>query len=168
MRDIKWQPPDQGALKVNVDAALTEGRNFFAVGMVLCNNQSQFLAGRVMRFAGQVPVVKAEMIGVIEAIYWAYQLQVPLVIVETDSQLCVAIKGENSSSNLLELGNLVQQCKDLISSSNKVLVEFVKKQANKVAHKIVKILCMLNGFSDFTSPPSCLLKTILSDYSLIN
>lgn len=57
--DIKWHPPVHGALKVNVDAALTEGRDFFAVGMVLRNNQGQFLAGRVMRFAGQVPVVEA-------------------------------------------------------------------------------------------------------------
>ncbi|XP_017224846.1 uncharacterized protein LOC108201070 [Daucus carota subsp. sativus] len=167
--DIKWKPPSHGVFKVNVDAAVTEGRDFFAVGMVLRNNQGQFLAGRVMRFAGHVPVVEAEMVGVIEAISWANQLQIPSVIVETDSQLCAnAIKGENSNNNLLEIGNLIQQCKALIRSSSRVLVDFVRKQANRVAHQIAKIPCMLNGFSDFTSPPSCLLETIMSDFSLIN
>ncbi|KAL8089463.1 hypothetical protein AgCh_039070 [Apium graveolens] len=49
--NIKWQPRSHGALKVNVDAAVTEGQNSFAIGMVFRNNQGQFLTGRIKRFA---------------------------------------------------------------------------------------------------------------------
>ena len=88
------------------------------------------------------------------------------VTIESDSQLCVnAIKGNNI--NLLEFGNLVQQCKFMIHSRGGVLVDFVRKQANRVAHKIGKIPCQLNCFLDFMSLPAFLLETIMSD-SLMN
>lgn len=44
-----------------------------------------------------------------------------------------------------------------------MLVDFVRKQANRVAHKIAKIPCALNCFLDFMSPPAFLLETIMSD-----
>ncbi|KAL8088702.1 hypothetical protein AgCh_038472 [Apium graveolens] len=90
--------PSHGALKVNVDAAVTEGQNYFAVGMVLRNNQGQFLTRRVKRFAGYISVVEAEMVGVIETISWIDQIQVSQVIVETDSQLCQCNKRREQQS----------------------------------------------------------------------
>ena len=84
------------------------------------------------------------------------------MIIESDSQLCVnALSSDNI--NLLELGNLVYQCKSMISNRGGVLVKFVRKQANRVAHMLAKIPCTLNSFLDFTSPPSSLLETLLSD-----
>ena len=161
-----WKPPDLGSFKINVDAAVKEGQDFFAIGMALRDYNGHFLAGRVMRFAGSMQVVEAEMVGIVEALSWINHLPVSIVTIESDSQLCVnTIKGSNS--NLLEFGNLVHQCKHMISSRGGVLVDFVRKQANRVAHKIAKIPCELNCFLDFMSPPSFLLETIMSDIAMV-
>ena len=166
-QSTRWNPPNEGSFKINVDAAVKEGYNSFTVGMVLRNNLGHFLAGRVKKFAGTVTVMEAEMVGITEALSWLQQISVPnQVIIESDSQLCVnAIYRDNS--NLLEIGNLIQQCRSVISSRGGVLVEFVRKQANKVAHELAKIPCALNCFLNFTSPPSFVLETLLSDFSSI-
>ena len=68
-----------------------------------------------MKFAGCVPVVEAEMVGILEAIAWISHVQASSVMIESDSQLCVqALKGENN--NFLELGNLILHGQALISS----------------------------------------------------
>lgn len=162
---ISWKPPNEGSFKINVDAAVKEGQDTYTVGMVLRNSQGHFLAGRVMKFAGTVQVMEAEMVGIAEALSWLKQLPVSDVVIESDSELCVnAINGDNT--NLLELGNLVQQCKSEVCSRGGVLVDFIRKQANRVAHMIAKIPCALNCFLDFMSPPSFLLETLLSDFSM--
>lgn len=103
--------------------------------------------------------MEAESIGNAEALSWLKKLLVTDVTIESDSQLCVnAINRDNI--NLIEFGNLMQQCKSVVSSIGGVLIDFVKKQANNVAHKIAKIFCALNCFLDFTSSPSFLLETI--------
>lgn len=73
---ITWKPPGEGSFKINVDATVKEGQDSFAIGMVLRNSQGQFLAGRVMKFAGTVQVMKAEMIGIAEALSWLKELPV--------------------------------------------------------------------------------------------
>ena len=125
-QESKWTPPNLGSFKVNVDGAIKEGQDSFAVGMALRNSHGQFLTGRVMRFAGSTHVVEAEMVGILEALSWINQLPVTAVTIESDSELCVnAMKGNNT--NLLEFGNQVHQFKLMIRSRGGVLVDFVRK-----------------------------------------
>lgn len=112
-----------------------------------------------MKFAGTVQVMEAEMVGIAEALSSLKQLPVSDVVIEIDCELCVnAINGDNT--NLLELGNLVQQCKSVVCSRGGVLVDFIRKQVNRVTRMIARIPCFL----DFMSPPSFLLETLLSDF----
>lgn len=67
-QESRWTPPSLGSFKVNVDAVVKEGQDSFTVGMALRNSHGQFLAGRVMRFAGSTHVVEAEMVGIVEAL----------------------------------------------------------------------------------------------------
>ena len=106
------------------------------------------------------------MIGIVEALSWLHDFPGIEVELESDSMLSVkAITGEQI--NLLELGALVQQCKDMIRSRGGVSVNFVRKRANKVAHKLAKFPCELNSFIIFQSPPQFVLGTLLSDALIV-
>lgn len=158
----RWKPPEVDQLKLNVDASLVAGQNSFAVGMVLRDSQGQFVAGKTRRFTGAVPVLEAELAGIWEAMLWSHEVSAGLVIIESDSLL--SVKAINHGhDNVLESGDLVQQCQEMLRNHGRISVSHVKKQANKVAHNLARIPCEPNCFIVFSSPPSCLLETILSD-----
>lgn len=158
----RWQPPQVGKFKVNVDASVFAGQNSFAVGMVLRNWQGHYISGKTMRFADNVKVMEAEMVGILETLTWLEVLPAPEVIIESDSLMAVnAINKDHT--NLLEQGNMVQHCRTLMRERGGVSLEFVRKRANKVAHKMARIPCELDSFIVNSSPPLFLLETILSD-----
>ncbi|XP_074373770.1 uncharacterized protein LOC141714129 [Apium graveolens] len=72
--DKKWKKLREGQLKVNVDGAVVEGRNFFSVGMALRDHHGQFIAGKTLKIAGGVSVMEAELIGILEALAWAREV----------------------------------------------------------------------------------------------
>lgn len=152
-------------MKINVDAAVTVGQNWFALGMVVRNHLGQYITGRMMKFSGEVLVVEAEMIGILEALSWANDSIPGRVIVESDSLISVQAV-QQDKENLLEVGDITQQCRDLLQSNDRFSLRFVRNQANRVAHCMAKIPCELNSFSVFPSPPSHLLETILSESSV--
>lgn len=83
-------------------------------------------------------------------------------MIESDSLLCVNAVN-NAKQNYLELGVLTDQCREICRQREGISVVFTKKQANQVAHSVARLPCMPNGFSILSSPPSCLLETLMSD-----
>ena len=67
----RWRPPDMDQFKVNVDASVVEGRNSFALGMILRNHHGQFIAVKTMKIAVSVSVMEAELTGILEALLWS-------------------------------------------------------------------------------------------------
>ncbi|XP_074376749.1 uncharacterized protein LOC141718263 [Apium graveolens] len=115
MTTDRWKRREVDQLKLNVDASVVEGQNSFVVGMVLRNNQAQYIAGKTMRFAGVVPILEAELACIWEA-----------VIIESDSLLSVNVINQGHD-NVLESGDLVQQCQKMIRSTVRILVSHIKK-----------------------------------------
>ena len=107
-------------------------------------------------------VFEAECIGVREALSWLQSYRDWKVVVETDSLLTASAlcTGRN---NLLEVGHVIDQCRMLLHSLPGVCVKHVRKQANKVAHSLARIPCLLNCFIIFSSPPTHLVETVLRD-----
>ncbi|KAL8120644.1 hypothetical protein AgCh_017717 [Apium graveolens] len=83
--DYKWNPPEVGCMKINVDAAVKEGQNWFALGMVARNHLGKYISGKTMKLGGQASVVESEMIGILEALSWAKECIPGRVTVESDS-----------------------------------------------------------------------------------
>lgn len=54
-----------------------------------------------------------------------------------------AVNGK--AHNHLEVGMLVDQCRDILCDRAEVSLGFVKKHANKVAHLLARLLCRLNS-----------------------
>lgn len=115
-----------------------------------------------MKFAGQVSVMEAEMMGIREALLWINDLPEKPFTVESDSlQSVQAIN--RMEHNQLEVGHLIDHCCSILRHKVDVSVVFIRKQANKVVHLLAKLPCSINSFADFSSPPNCVLETLLSD-----
>ncbi|XP_074337480.1 uncharacterized protein LOC141674673 [Apium graveolens] len=88
----RWQPPEAGSFKLNVDAAIVVGQNSFFVGMVLRNHLGQYESGKVMKKVkkvGAFSVLEAELTGIVEALLWARDIVLGKVVVESDSLLSI-------------------------------------------------------------------------------
>lgn len=160
----RWKPPETGDFKINVDASVVEGLNSYAVGMVLRNHRGDYISCKTMRFTGEVQVVEAEMVAILEAMLWLEELHLGSVkvAIESDSLLSVMAINKNNE-NYLELGSLIQHCRVILQARDGISVSYVRKRANKLAHEMAKIPCEPSSFIVSWSPPSFLLGTILSD-----
>lgn len=160
--DLNWTAPVEGLWKLNVDASVFEGSGSFSIGMAIRDHRGNFLQGRTMRFAGEVNVVEAELVRILEALKWTDEFHGQGFIVESDSLLSVqAVKG--SRQNFLEAGVLIEHCRTILGSKTNVSLSFVKKHANRVAHLMARIPCTLNSFVGFSSPPLSVLETLVSE-----
>ncbi|XP_074324342.1 uncharacterized protein LOC141661257 [Apium graveolens] len=128
----KWQPPAAGTFKINVDASVFPGANNFSIGMVMRNYACDFMAARNCKISGEVSVFEAESVGVCEALSWIKEMQrqEDEIIIESDSQLSVnAIRA--TRINYLEVGEVIESCKQLLNSFHKVSVVFVRKMRTR-------------------------------------
>ena len=120
--------------------------------MVLRNNEGQFLAAKTKKSAGEISVVEAEAVGIMEALSWIKDMgkQNEEVIIEADSKLSVdAIAGQKV--NFLEVGEIIETCKQMLSNLCRASIVFVRKNANWVAHEVARIPCLVNSHNLFTS-----------------
>ncbi|XP_074352876.1 uncharacterized protein LOC141692031 [Apium graveolens] len=159
-----WQPPAAGSYKISVDASVFPGAQTYSVGMVIRDHACAFLGGRTCCFAGQVTVMEAEAMGVREALSWVKDLnkQEEKVLIESDAQLVVKHVLGNST-NLLEVGGILDDCKVLLSSLPLTSIAYIRKNANKIAHQAARIPCLVNFCISYTSPPTCLLEALSID-----
>lgn len=122
----RWVAPDEGNLKINVDASVYAGILSFNVGMVLRDHLGGFYKARNLRREGEVTVFETEAWGVLKAIRWALDLGISNVLIKSDSMLIVqAIK--QGATNYLEVGNMLQEIRTLISVRPDISISFVKK-----------------------------------------
>ncbi|KAL8121049.1 hypothetical protein AgCh_017989 [Apium graveolens] len=158
----KWQAPREGRLKVNVDAHVVAGCPWFSCGLVLRNHAGKFIRARTHKFIGAVPVIEAEVTGVWEAIKWVKSLGLQNVDIESDS--LVAVQAINNAvENLLEVGVVMQACSRVLKSRKDIVVSFIKKQANKVAHLVTRVPCEASCFFDLMTPPLSVLEPLEND-----
>lgn len=84
--------------------------------------------------------------------------------IESDSSLAVnAIKGD--AENVLEMGEVIKDCKHELNSMPTVDVRFVCKNANRVAHEIARIPCLANCYNFYMSPHMCVSEAFMFDIS---
>ncbi|XP_074341815.1 uncharacterized protein LOC141679206 [Apium graveolens] len=157
-----WIPPVPGALKVNVDASVIPGSSSFKLGMVLRDHEGRFCKARNMCKVGEVPVHEAEAEGVLEALKWVLELGVSNITVESDSLITVQALSKGSQ-NYLEVGNILQECRNLVDDRPDLTISFVKRQANVVAHLLAQMPCKTNSSNDFLFPPQMVLESIVYD-----
>lgn len=147
-----------------MDVSFDHNAEHFTIGMVIRDHAGVFVECRSMTLPRPGSVFDAECIGVKETLSWLTDHQNRKVIVETDSLLTTK-ELQRETRNLLEVGHIADQCKVLLQALPDVSVKHIRKHANKVAHSLVRIPCLLNCFIVFSSSSTHLVETILSDIS---
>jgi len=134
---VLWTKPPPPFLKCNVDCALFNNNSVAGYGLCICNSTGQFIAGMSNFSHCSLTPVEAEAWGLLEAIKFAVVKDMPYVIFESDCKTIVDIV---NSSHLPqnELGDILSTCKDLLSIHTSFIVNFVRRQANEVAHSIAR------------------------------
>lgn len=85
----------------------------------------------------------------VNMVKWSRELQGSPITIETDSLPTVnAI--HKGGVNHLELGHIIQQCREILVSRDDLSVVFAKKLANNVARGMVRLPCTLNSSNNFT------------------
>lgn len=158
--EVKWQPPEEGQLKLNVDASVVPESSYFSVGMVLRDQNGVYLRGNTMKFPSNVTAFEAEVVGLHEALLKMASNGSQPIIVETDSLLVVQAL-QNRRKYRLEVGTILEACQGILSSKSNLRVSHVKRLANKAAHLMARVSCSLNSYNSFEYPPRCVLETIM-------
>nr|GMD46977.1 uncharacterized protein LOC109155085 [Ipomoea batatas]GMD46978.1 uncharacterized protein LOC109155085 [Ipomoea batatas] len=87
--DVKWTKPQEGFLKLNVDAAIDKHTGNMGFGCVLRNNHGSFVAACGLRWRGIYNAKEAEAIAIRESLSWLKSNNFDNINVETDSLLVV-------------------------------------------------------------------------------
>ena len=80
------------------------------MGMVLRNENGQFVKGKNMRFQGQATVLEAEARGGEESIRWIEEMGVSDVEIESDSELTVKATLSKEKQYYNEAGHTIEFC----------------------------------------------------------
>lgn len=164
-RQLTWVPPEEGRLKLNVDAAVSENADEFSVGLVVRNDAGRFRMGKVMKWSGKVSVLEAESRGVCEAVKWAMSCGLDHVVIESDA-LVVVQACHSEESYQTEVGHIVDECKELLITRGDYSVKYISNHANKGAHWMARVPCLLNGCNVFESPPGLLVEMVPAEFAL--
>lgn len=160
--NAKWVRPEQGKVKINVDASIVQGSSCFTIGMLVRDHTGFFLEGRTIKLNRMVSVMEAEATGIEEAFKWAVSKGFQGVCFESDSLLAVqAINGTIAFQT--EVGHSIDLCRSFLVSRSDFCVRHVRRLANKAAHCMARIPCELNSFVDVVNPPRNVLDSVMFD-----
>ena len=133
---VRWQPPASGRLKCNIDAAFSAHRNRTGIGICLRDEEGVFVLAKTVSDDGVYPVDIGEALGLNIAVQWVSDMQLDNIDFEVDSKTTkeAIYAGREDVS---KLGNIIMASRTLLFSKFvSSRVEFVRRQANAVAHTL--------------------------------
>ncbi|XP_074373526.1 uncharacterized protein LOC141713854 [Apium graveolens] len=140
---VKWEKPEAGWLKLNVDATVRTCDDSFSMGLVLRDHTGVFVACKTVRQPPLGTVIEAEALTILEGLQWILTLPHGGVYIESDSLTNVRAL-QCSRDNLLEVGYILDACRIILDSRPGYSISFVKRQANRVAHLVDRLPCSIN------------------------
>ncbi|XP_074360145.1 uncharacterized protein LOC141700235 [Apium graveolens] len=154
----KWRKPPDGWVTINCDASgvLNGG---IGIGCVIRDSHGNFIEARCCKIQGHWQIREAEAISLKEAVSWVRLLGFQYCRFETDSQVLVwAIKGQSGESYF---HTIVSQCVNELKHIDQVLVDFVYRSANGVAHLLASAAHSMSGCGEWLVTPPEFINDVL-------
>ena len=130
--------------------------NKLGIGMCIRNEEGRFIRAKTMWFSPVCSVDVGEALGLFYAIQWVRELRLQNVDFEVDSKR-VAYYFNRSNRDITVFGNImdsnIHYCLSNLENSH---VEFIRRQANAVAHELAKASTSLTSFCIFDDIPTCI------------
>jgi len=104
---VCWQPPAQGRMKCNIDAAFSNHRNRTDIGICLQDKGGVFILTKTINFVGVYSVDIGEALGLFHALQSVSDMQLDNIDFEVDSKTTKYVV-YSGRENISELGNIIR------------------------------------------------------------
>ena len=141
----RWRPPHLGLVKINCDGATFKEQNKSGVGVVIRDGNGLVLASLAKQITQLYTALEVEAMAAATALSFAAQLGFHSGILESDSLLLVSALIENHTY-LSTDGLLLDDIRFYASFFNQLLYSHVKREGNKVAHRLAKHALCISDF----------------------
>ena len=143
--------------KLNTGASYSFQQNGnTGLGMVIRDPTGVVVGSKVIKGLSHMEVERAEAIAIREGLIFALSLNFKKLLVESDS-LSIINKINKDSLDLSYLGLIIKEIQQLRSSFTSVSFSFIPKQANLVAHHLIKfsfsLILDVSSWIGCVSPP---------------
>ncbi|GAU48398.1 hypothetical protein TSUD_405430 [Trifolium subterraneum] len=158
-----WRKPSAGHVKCNVDASFLPHNNKVGIGICIRDDQGAFILAKTEWFSPKSEVHTGEALGLLAALNWVHELNLGPVEFELDSKRVVD-SFHSSKRDFTEFGVIVEHCKSIFSTYYRnSSVEFVRRQANEVAHKLAKAATLSASFQILVDIPNCIEHILINE-----
>lgn len=157
----RWSKPPDGWFKINCDVYGVANESV-VTGCVIRNSQGQFVGTRCQRIEGRWSPREADAISFKEALSWVKSLGMQCCMFETDSKvLAMACKNQEGESFF---HTIVFTYKQLLKHFGHVLVDYMYRSANCVAHVLATAAHSMSDLGDwYATPPDFIHHIFKSD-----
>lgn len=158
----RWLPPPQGWIKVNIDAAVFEELGKVGVGCVVRDADGNFVCARNRAVMAFMQPREVEALSLKEALGWVKEMGYQRCIFETDAKILAEACKQKLGKAYFH--TIVSDCVELVKHFENVLVEFVCKSANEVAHKLARATHSMSGIHEwFNTAPEFIHDVLVID-----
>lgn len=129
-----WCIPDEGALKLNVDATLFNELSFMGVGIIIRNDRGVVLATQSIKIIGKFNPLTVELCAIRAGLVFPSKMGICVKFVENDSINAVAIV--NSPSDLSSIDLIVSNIRSLLRLGGSGTYNFIPRSEKEVTHAL--------------------------------
>jgi hypothetical protein len=160
---LSWKPPAQGRFKCNIDATFSSSHNRTGIGICIRDEEGIFVLAKTVRFARVYDVEVGEALGLFHAIQWTSDTRMENIDFEVDSKV-TKDAFSHRREDISEFGNIVSASRSLFNSKfSNSRVEFVRRQANAVAHNLAREVTLLASPVTYYAIPNCIESLIINE-----
>jgi len=147
-----WRKPDEGHFKCNVDFVF----NWVGIEICIRNDHGRLVKAITSWSAPVLDVSEGEALSLLYAIRWAKEQNFNKVIFELDSKRVVD-SFHSTRNDVFDLGAIIRECRNTFSSFfTNSRVEFIRRQANEVAHRLARAVIFYASIHYFTVLRDCI------------
>ena len=157
----KWEPPEVGAFKVNVDAALEQSKA--RTGIIIRNEQGEIIAAMACPKVSTKDSKFMEAVAIAQGIQLVKETGISGFLVESD---CMAVVNQinRSTEDFSNIGHVVQWIKAEMKHPGCRGISHAKRDCNVPAHLLAKHACTLENTRVWLEEgPDCITSTVLND-----
>ncbi|MCH88219.1 cytochrome P450, partial [Trifolium medium] len=158
-----WRKPMTGRVKCNIDASFSANSDRVGIGICIRDEHGAFILAKTEWCTPKSEVHIGEALGLLSALNWVHELQLGPVELELDSKRVVD-SFHSSVKDFSEFCVIMDHCKTLFSNYyGNSSVEFVRRQANEVAHNLVKAATLSASFQILVDIPNCIEHILINE-----
>ena len=158
---MKWDPPERGVFKINVDAALEQRKA--GTGVIIRNERGEMIAAMACPKVSTTDSKFMEAVAIAQGIQLAKDTGISGFVVESD---CMAAVNQIncSTEDLSNIGHVIQWIKAEMKHPRCRGISHAKRNCNVPAHILAKLACTLEETKVWLEEgPDCITFAVINE-----